>query len=244
MGGATVEVELSPEEIEMMDDCDFKDKSKSEEVEKSMTEALKEGAYSRLSAYNTPKCAMITALCAVLVNAVAQPIFGGIIMSRLLVVLSAPPPYLLVLYPDVKPELKVKADADQEKEFASLMTRYTPEQLEEYGLEVCEAKTSFFSIMIVVVAVSVGVAGFIQKYCFSLLGENVTYKVRKELYASILQKNIGWFDMRENSTGVLSSSMASDTAIINGVGGESLGPQIEAFLSLASGLVIGFYYCW
>jgi len=50
--------------------------------------------------------------------------------------------------------------------------------------------------------------------------------------------------MRENSTGVLSSSMASDTAIINGVGGESLGPQIEAFLSLASGLVIGFYYCW
>jgi len=178
MGGATVEVELSPEEIEMMDECDFKDKSKSEEIEKSMTEALKEGAYSRLSGYNTPKTALMIALCAVLVNAVAQPIFGGVIMSRLLVVLSAPPAYLLVLHPEVKPELKVKADGDLEAEFMSLATRYTPAQLEEYGLEVCEEKTSYFTLLIVVVAVSVSIAGFIQKYCFSLLGENVTYRVR------------------------------------------------------------------
>lgn len=78
--------------------------------------------------------------------------------------------------------------------------------------------------MIVVVAVSVGIAGWIQKYFFSLLGENVTIRIRKDLYSSILSKNIGWFDMRENATGVLSSTMASDTALINGVGGESLGP--------------------
>ena len=57
-------------------------------------------------------------------------------------------------------------------------------------------------------------------------------------------KNIGWFDLRENSTGILSSTMASDTAVINGVGGESLGPQIQGSLSILSGLVIGFYYCW
>jgi hypothetical protein len=43
-------------------------------------------------------------------------------------------------------------------------------------------------------------------------------------------KNIGWFDLRENSTGILSSTMASDTAVINGVGGESLGPQIQGGL--------------
>lgn len=56
------------------------------------------------------------------------------------------------------------------------------------------------------------------------MGENVTLGVRELLYKNILMKNIGWFDLRENSTGVLSSAMASDTAVINGVSSESLGP--------------------
>jgi len=45
-------------------------------------------------------------------------------------------------------------------------------------LKSAKKKTSYFTLLIVVVAVSVSIAGFIQKYCFSLLGENVTYRVR------------------------------------------------------------------
>jgi ATP-binding cassette subfamily B (MDR/TAP) protein 1 len=76
------------------------------------------------------------------------------------------------------------------------------------------------------------------------LGENVTLGVRELLYTNILRKNIGWFDLRENSTGVLSSAMASDTAVINGVSSESLGPQVEGSCALLTGMFIGFYYCW
>ena len=85
---------------------------------------------------------------------------------------------------------------------------------------------------------------FLQKFTFSLLSEKVTYNMRFTLYDSILGKNIGWFDLRENSVGSLSATMASDTSLVNGVSSESLGPVVEAVFSLTVGLVIGFYFCW
>jgi ATP-binding cassette, subfamily B (MDR/TAP), member 1 len=49
-----------------------------------------------------------------------------------------------------------------------------------------------------------------QKFCFGVIGENVTMKIRKQLYKSILSKHMGWFDDKNNSSGVLSTIMASD----------------------------------
>ena len=71
----------------------------------------------------------------------------------------------------------------------------------------------------------------------------VTLKVRENLYTNILQKNIGWFDNRENGPSVLTSTMSADTAIINGAGGESVGPLLESAFGMIIGIGIGFYYC-
>lgn len=87
--------------------------------------------------------------------------------------------------------------------------------------------------------------GYLGKsYLFSYLGENVTLKVRKLLYESILEKNIGWFDFQENQSSVLTSAMASESAIINGASSESLGPYVEGMFATFGGLIIGFYFCW
>jgi hypothetical protein len=59
-----------------------------------------------------------------------------------------------------------------------------------------------------------------------------------------LQKNIGFFDHPENGTSVLTSSMSSDTHLVNGVGSESIQPQLEAAGNLFGGIAIGFYFCW
>jgi len=68
--------------------------------------------------------------------------------------------------------------------------------------------------------------------------------MRSVLYDSIISKNIGWFDLRENSVGILSTAMASDTSLVNGVSSEGLGPQVESMFAMLVGIVIGFYYCW
>lgn len=85
---------------------------------------------------------------------------------------------------------------------------------------------------------------FISKFSFNLLGENVTLKIRFDLYRSILRKNIGWFDETGNSPSVLTSAMAEDTSIINGVSTESLATILESLFSILVGVGIGFYYCW
>jgi ABC-type multidrug transport system fused ATPase/permease subunit len=51
---------------------------------------------------------------------------------------------------------------------------------------------------------------FTQKFCFGVVGENITLNIRDKLYAALLKKNIGWFDARENAPGVLTSVLASD----------------------------------
>ena len=60
----------------------------------------------------------------------------------------------------------------------------------------------------------------------------------------ILEKNMGWFDKKDNATGILTSAMASDTSVINGVSAESLGPTVEAMFAMGVGLVIGLIYSW
>jgi ATP-binding cassette subfamily B (MDR/TAP) protein 1 len=69
-------------------------------------------------------------------------------------------------------------------------------------------------------------------------------KVRETLYTNILQKNIGWFDDRDNGPSVLTSTMSTETAVINGVGGESIGPVIESVFGMVLGVAIAFYFCW
>lgn len=39
-----------------------------------------------------------------------------------------------------------------------------------------------------------------------------------------MQKHIGFFDEKDNGTGILTAAMSQDTSIINGVSTESLGP--------------------
>jgi ABC-type multidrug transport system fused ATPase/permease subunit len=89
-------------------------------------------------------------------------------------------------------------------------------------------------------AVVMGIGAFTQKASFGTLGNNVTLEVRKMLYSNIMQKNIGWFDDRENTPSVLTTVIASDTAVINGVSSESLGHSLKLSLLLQLVLSSGF----
>jgi hypothetical protein len=55
---------------------------------------------------------------------------------------------------------------------------------------------------------------------------------------------MGWFDLKENSPGVLSATMASDAQVINGVSAEGLASTLEALCAVLIGVVIGFLYNW
>jgi ABC-type multidrug transport system fused ATPase/permease subunit len=93
-------------------------------------------------------------------------------------------------------------------------------------------------------ALCCAVTSISQKLSFGMLGENTTFEIRQRLYESIIRKNIGWFDIKDNGVSILTTAMAQDTSIINGVSTESLGPQMEGGFAMIVGLGIGFWACW
>jgi ATP-binding cassette subfamily B (MDR/TAP) protein 1 len=105
-----------------------------------------------------------------------------------------------------------------------------------------EVKWSVVAMAIVAVICFFGMYG--RKVGFNNIGARVTYKIRQIVYKSILKKHIGWFDLRENSAGVLSSTITEDTSLINGAGSESMAPTIEAMFAMLTGIGIGFVYSW
>lgn len=138
----------------------------------------------------------------------------GIILSKLLAYLSAPWEVLAVMDPELT------------------------------GREYLEKQVKFYSLLMGIISFTASFGSFIQKHSFGTLGENVTEKIRQSLYTSILRKHIGWFDDRDNATSVLTSAMAQDTSVINGVSTESLAPQLEGMCAILAGVAIGFYACW
>lgn len=94
------------------------------------------------------------------------------------------------------------------------------------------------------IACCTAVGVMLKDFYFKSLGANTTYHVRCDLYTKILQKNLGWFDQREHSSGVLTSAIAKDTAIINGISSESLGPLLEGGMSIVGGVTVAFFFCW
>lgn len=49
----------------------------------------------------------------------------------------------------------------------------------------------FYTLALSAVHMTFGVG---SRYCFGTLAENVTLQFRKEIYAAVLRKHIGWFD--------------------------------------------------
>lgn len=86
--------------------------------------------------------------------------------------------------------------------------------------------------------------GFIHKFVFGVVGENITLNMRRALYYSIIKKHIGWFDNRDNAPGVLTATLASEAQVLNGASTEGLAVVLESTASLICGLALGFVFSW
>lgn len=112
------------------------------------------------------------------------------------------------------------------------------------GPDYLEDETNFWVIMSVVVAHVCLIGMTVRGAAFGFIGQNVTLKIRHVLYLTILQKDIGFFDFRDNNASVITTAMAQDTSLINGASSESLGPYSDGTMALFGGLALGFYYSW
>ena len=55
---------------------------------------------------------------------------------------------------------------------------------------------------------------------------------------------MGWHDKRENASGEMSSTLASDVGMLHGASSEVLAIFCEAAAAALWGIALGFYFCW
>ena len=91
-----------------------------------------------------------------------------------------------------------------------------------------------------VIFISKGIAGVL----LMKVSENLTGGVRKDLYRSIIRKDIGWHDNRENSAGIMTGTLASDVQLLNGVSSEGLGAKVEGAVAALAGMIGAFVLSW
>jgi ABC-type multidrug transport system fused ATPase/permease subunit len=90
----------------------------------------------------------------------------------------------------------------------------------------------------------IGIFGFLQKYLFMYVGENLTFTVRNDLYKGIIYKNIAWFDNKDRAPGILSSVLSEDISALNGMTTEHFAILLEAALGLIIGMIISLCFTW
>ena len=84
----------------------------------------------------------------------------------------------------------------------------------------------------------------LQTFFFTLSGEYLTARLRDRAFKAMLRQEMGWFDDKFNSTGALTTRLASDAAQVQGATGSRLGVLFQVVFSLLLSLAIAFAYSW
>jgi len=128
--------------------------------------------------------------------------------------------------------------------FGIFLTKMLFSLMISWDLEQMRSDSRRWCLYMFICAVVCFITTFTQKFCFGVVGENITLHVRHQLYQSLLKKHIGWFDARQNAPGVLTSVLASDAQTLNGASTEGLAVMCESFFALVCGIILGFVFSW
>jgi len=97
----------------------------------------------------------------------------------------------------------------------------------------------FYGIAVIFVVTEV-----IQKGIFEMIGERLTKRLRGDVFRSMLQKDIAWFEDENNSVGILASRLSTDVKLVRLVVGQSVAATLESISALTTGIIIAATASW
>lgn len=88
------------------------------------------------------------------------------------------------------------------------------------------------------------IAVIIEYAALGKAGEELTYRIRTKAFQSIVRQDMSFFDKPENTVGQLATQLSSDANAIQGATGTRVANVVKNFMTLATSLLIGFYFSW
>jgi len=107
-----------------------------------------------------------------------------------------------------------------------------------------KSRSNLLSLMFLILAVISLILNSVQMTVFSFVAENLSRKIRAEVFTKYIKMPIGWFDLAENSPGALGSKLSKDATLINTLTSSVVGIFTQALASFISGMIIAFIASW
>ncbi|KAL4197759.1 hypothetical protein AMTRI_Chr04g252710 [Amborella trichopoda] len=107
-----------------------------------------------------------------------------------------------------------------------------------------ESKTREFVFMYIGAGLYAVIAYLVQHYFFSIMGENLTTRVRRMMLAAILRNEVGWFDEEENNSSQVASRLATDATTVKSAIAERMSVILQNMTSLLTSFIVAFIIEW
>ncbi|KAH6827899.1 ATP binding cassette subfamily B19 [Perilla frutescens var. hirtella] len=107
-----------------------------------------------------------------------------------------------------------------------------------------ERKTKEYVFVYIGAGVYAVIAYLLQHYFFSIMGENLTTRVRRMMLAAILRNEVGWFDEEENNSSLLAARLATDATDVKSAVSERISVILQNMTSLLTSFIVAFIVEW
>ncbi|KAK4833941.1 hypothetical protein QYF36_013770 [Acer negundo] len=107
-----------------------------------------------------------------------------------------------------------------------------------------ERKTKEYVFIYIGAGLYAVVAYLIQHYFFSIMGENLTTRVRRMMLAAILRNEVGWYDEEEHNSSLVAARLATDAADVKSAIAERISVILQNMTSLLTSFIVAFIVEW
>ncbi|XP_067650527.1 ATP-dependent translocase ABCB1-like isoform X2 [Haliotis asinina] len=112
------------------------------------------------------------------------------------------------------------------------------------SIEEQDRDVRMYALILVGLGVLSLITNFAQSAFFGISGENMTVRIRKNVFRAMLRQEISWFDDHKNNLGALTTRLATDASQVQGATGVRLGMVVMNVANMGSAIVIAFIFSW
>ena len=101
-----------------------------------------------------------------------------------------------------------------------------------------------YSIIYMGIAVFGGLTLFLKNWKLQALGTIISMKIKKKIFEKYLELNMGYFDIKENSPGALSTKLLIDSSQLDSLILDFVGGILSTLSTFLISFILGMYYDW